>query len=508
VSHDDLVTAIVTPYPGDADIALALLDENDLPAQSFGTVSALANALSPRFGCAILVEEALTVQEFPVLREALQSMPEWCDLPLIIVSNDVTARVTSMTNAFPDSGNITFLEQPLNPHSLLSAVSVALRAASRQREVAELIAERERAIKLRDEFLAMLAHELRNPLAPMRNVLYLLKQNGSRDPSVTRSTEILERQVNHVVRLVDDLMDVARLERGKVTLKTARIDLNRVVASAVETCLQAAQERGHHLAIELGVDALIVNADEVRLAQIVTNLIGNAIKFSTSPGEIRVTTTSAQDGFAVLSVEDHGIGFDPSVADELFNPFVQASATMERSAGGLGMGLTIVKRLVELHRGSVSANSEGLGKGSRFVVSIPLDRTALPRGTEPAPPCIEAHRRRVVVVEDNADIRETLRMLLTSWGHDVAVAEDGPSGVDRVLHEQPDVALVDIGLPLMNGYEVARAIRRVIPNGSIRLIAVTGYGQPIDKELAAQAGFDMHLLKPIQPEFLERLLSE
>ena len=172
------------------------------------------------------------------------------------------------------------------------------------------------------------------------------------------------------------------------------------------------------------------------------------------------------------------------------------------------MGLTIVKHLVELHRGSVSAKSEGVGKGARFTVRLPLAETALPNRTEPSPTCREAHRRRVVVVEDNSDIRESLRMLLTSWGHDVAIAEDGPSGVDCVLHERPDVALVDIGLPLMNGYEVARAIRRVVPNGRIRLIAVTGYGQPVDKDLAAQAGFDMHLLKPIEPEILERLLSE
>jgi CheY-like chemotaxis protein/two-component sensor histidine kinase len=313
--------------------------------------------------------------------------------------------------------------------------------------------------------------------------------------------------VTHVARLVDDLMDVARLERGKITLKTTRVDLNRVVASAVEACLPEANERGHQLIVQSGSDALMIDADEVRVAQIVTNLIGNAIKFSTSPCEIRVATSVEDDG-GVITVEDQGIGFDPAVADDLFSPFVQASATLERSSGGLGMGLTIVKRLVELHRGSVSASSEGPGKGARFLVRIPLAQTGLPAPAAPDPPRRAAHRRRVVVVDDNCDIRETLRMLLTSWGHEVATAEDGPSGVDRVLHERPDVALIDIGLPLMNGYDVARAIRKVMPNGSIRLIAVTGYGQPVDKDLAARAGFDMHLLKPIEPEVLERLLSE
>lgn len=505
--HRQLIAAVVTPNAVDADLAVALLAENQIAAQAFAAISAFARSLSPSVGCAILVEEALLSEELASLRDALGGMPEWSDLPLIVVTNDLNARVALVASAFPDSGNVTFLEQPLNPHSLVSAVQVALRAASRQREVAELIAERNRAVKLRDEFLAMLAHELRNPLAPMRNALYLLKRNGSQDAYAMKSTEILERQVNHVARLVDDLMDVARLERGKITLKTHPIDLNSVVAATAEALQQAAQEKGHRLLAQLSDDALMIDADEVRVTQIVSNLIGNAIKFTLSPGTIRVATFPESD-CAVLCVEDEGVGFDPGVVDQLFNPFIQVGSTLERSAGGLGMGLTIVKRLVELHRGSVSAVSEGPGKGARFDVRIPLAPAMAPRLAQGQPLPPRFHRRRVVVVEDNSDIRETLSILLTSWGHEVLMAADGPSGIDCVLQERPDVALVDIGLPLMNGYEVARSIRRRMPSANIRLVAVSGYGQPEDKDLAVQAGFDVHLLKPLDPEILERLLSE
>jgi CheY-like chemotaxis protein len=384
---------------------------------------------------------------------------------------------------------------------------MALRATARQREVGELLAQREQAVRLRDEFLAMLAHELRNPLAPMSNALHIMRMLKIEDPAALKSIQILERQVGHVVRMVDDLMDVARLERGKVVLKKERLDLNRVVSSAVETCLHAAQERGHNVSVRFGINALPVDGDAVRLEQIVCNLLNNAAKFTTRADEILVQT-SVEAGFALVAVEDKGIGFQPEAAEHLFDPFLQVNPTLERSAGGLGMGLTIVRRLTALHGGSVHAASDGPGKGSRFVVRIPLaSGTAEPRA-EAVQPRLERRRRRIVVVEDNPDIRETLRMLLDLWGHEVTMASDGRTGVDRVLQERPDVALIDVGLPGMSGYDVARAIRAGMPNGEIRLIAVTGYGQPSDRELAMQAGFDTHLLKPIAPTVLERLLAQ
>ncbi|HEY1287448.1 MAG TPA: hybrid sensor histidine kinase/response regulator [Burkholderiales bacterium] len=503
----EAAACIVSPNAADAELAVRLLEETGVAARAFASVRDLAGALDDTVGCLILVEEALLAEDIPALREAVAGLPAWRDLPLILVSRDVGALGAVAADAFPDSGNVTLLGRPLNAHTLVSAVQVALRATARQREVRDLIAQREQAVKARDEFLAMLAHELRNPLAPMSNALHIMRMLKTDDPAALKSIEILERQVGHVVRMVDDLMDVARLERGKVVLKKERLDLNRVVSSAVESCLQAAQARGHHVSVRFGTDALPVDGDAVRLEQIVCNLVNNAAKFTIRPDEILVKT-SVEAGSALVAVEDRGVGFPADSAERLFDPFLQVNPTLERSAGGLGMGLTIVRRLVELHGGSVHAASAGPDKGSRFTVRIPLASGVAPVHAHPERPPARPRRRRVVVVEDNPDIRETLRMLLHLWGHEVAMASDGRSGVDRVLQERPDVALIDVGLPGMNGYEVARAIRKSIPEGAIRLIAVTGYGQPSDREAALNAGFDTHLLKPISPTLLQRLLAE
>jgi CheY-like chemotaxis protein/anti-sigma regulatory factor (Ser/Thr protein kinase) len=293
-----------------------------------------------------------------------------------------------------------------------------------------------------------------------------------------------------------------------VVLKKSPMDLNRVVAAAVEGCLRAAQERGHSISVRFATDALPVHADAVRIEQIVANLVNNASKFSPEPGGIDVET-SVEGGFAVVCVQDRGIGFAPDAADRLFDPFLQMNPTLERSAGGLGMGLTIVRRLAELHGGSVQAHSEGTGKGARFAVRIPLaERAAQPESASTKPDPGPRRRQSIVVIEDNPDIRESLRMLLAMWGHEVAMAEDGPSGVELVLRQRPEVALIDVGLPGMNGYDVARAIRKVHSHREMRLVAVTGYGQPSDREMALQSGFDEHVLKPIAPEALSRLLSE
>jgi len=500
------VACVVSPNAMDAGLAVSFLGENGIRARAAGSVRDVLPLLDHEIGCLILVEEALLAEDLPALREALQRMPAWNDLPIIVVSRELRTVATLAADFFPESGNVTLLERPLSPLALVSAVQVALRAAARQREIGELIEQRSQAVKLRDEFLAMLAHELRNPLAPMRNALYVMRLRKIMDPELLKSTQILERQVNHIVRMVDDLMDVARLERGKVVLQKQRVDLNRVVASALEACLPFAQERGHQVIVHFDTRDLPVNADPVRLEQIVCNLVNNAAKFTNSPGEIRVDT-SRDERFASIAVRDNGIGFEPAEADNLFDPFLQGNPTLERSRGGLGMGLTIVRRLAMLHDGLVEASSDGPGKGACFVARIPLASAAIEAQPAPERRGGKARRHRIVVIEDNPDIRETLYQVLILWGHQVTTASDGVSGVERVLQERPDIALIDVGLPGMNGYDVARAIRKGIPNGGIRLIALTGYGQPSDREEALRAGFDTHLLKPVAPEILENLLA-
>jgi signal transduction histidine kinase len=496
---------VVSPNPVDGELAVSLLRQNGIEALTVGSLLELAARLDAGIGCVVVVEEALVAEEIPALREAIARLPAWADLPLIFVARDMGMLGALAASAFPSSGNVTLLQRPLSPHTLASAVQVALRASARQREVGELIEQRERAVQARDEFMAMLAHELRNPLAPMHYSLYMLRMQNPQDPLVQKSLDILSRQVDHIVHMVDDLMDVARLERGKVSLQKRRVDLNRVAAAGVESCLPTAQARGLRLSARFDAATLPVDADPVRIEQIVCNLVNNAIKFTPKAGEIRVATAGDQ-GEAVLTVEDSGSGFEPQVAEQLFAPFLQVNPTLARSAGGLGIGLTIVRRLTELHGGSVLASSSGPGKGARFTVRLPLASGPLAAETAPAP-AGQTRRRRIVVIEDNDDIRETLRSILTGWGHEVSVEADGRAGLARVLEMKPDVALVDIGLPGLNGYDVARGVRASMTDGSVRLIALTGYGQPADRERAFEAGFDVHLLKPIPPEVLARELA-
>ena len=318
----ETLACVVSPNAADAELAVTFLGQTGVQARAFASLRELAWALDEGIGCLILVEEALLAEDIPALREALARLPAWCDLPLILVSRDVGALGAAAADAFPDAGNVTLLERPINAHTLISAVQMALRASARQREVGELLAQREQAVRLRDEFLAMLAHELRNPLAPMSNALHIMRMLKIEDPAAVKSIQILERQVGHVVRMVDDLMDVARLERGKVVLKKERLDLNRVVSSAVETCLHAAQERGHNVSVRFGTNALPVDGDAVRLEQIVCNLLNNAAKFTPRPSEILVQT-SVEAGFARVAVEDKGIGFQAEAAEHLFDPFLQ-----------------------------------------------------------------------------------------------------------------------------------------------------------------------------------------
>lgn len=498
---------LVSPNATDAEFAVNFLRERRIEARAFADLRQAMAALDEEPGCLVLIEHALIAEELPALREKLRQLPEWFDLPLILIARNASEFAGLVAQAFPKSGNVTLLERPLNPHTFTSAVEVALRAAARQRDIGDLLEQRVQAVKLRDEFLAMLAHELRNPLAPMRNALYLLRRPDVGETVARTSIDILQRQLDHIVRMVDDLMDVARLERGKVVLKKQLVDLNRSVGAAADTCLSFAQERGHRIVVDYHDKALPVEVDSVRIEQIVSNLVHNAAKFTPQPGVIRVQT-SVDGSNAQIVVEDQGIGFDPKRGDDLFDPFLQVNPSLDRTASGLGMGLTIARRLAELHGGGIRATSEGIGKGARFLVHLPLvagSTEALPdrHGGE-----LRAAPRRIVIVEDNADIRSTLELMLGMWGHAVNAAEDGPTGLDCILRTVPDIALIDIGLPGMNGFDLARAVRRAHPDRAIRLIAVTGYGQPADLVASTEAGFDAHLLKPVEPANLQRVLAQ
>ncbi|HXH83495.1 MAG TPA: GAF domain-containing protein [Candidatus Tectomicrobia bacterium] len=370
---------------------------------------------------------------------------------------------------------------------------------------ARLYRAAQRADRHKDEFLAILAHELRSPLTPILSAMRIIGRRVPDQPSVQRSREVVERQVRHLARLLDDLLDVSRISRGRIELRRIPVQLASVVADALETTRAQIDERRHRLTVSMPDSSITLMADPTRLAQVFTNLLVNAARYTPPGGEIAIA--AAVDGEeAVVRVRDSGLGIPRDMLNRVFDPFAQVDVHRERGFGGLGIGLTLVRRLVELHGGSVTAHSEGLGHGSEFVVRLPV---AAP-GAAPPPASrrpTEAVSRHVLVIEDEADNRQMLREVLELEGHRVAVASDGASGVALALTERPDIALVDIGLPVLDGYEVARRLRKAFGQ-SIRLVALTGYGQEQDRARAREAGFDAHVVKPVELDDLLRIVTE
>jgi signal transduction histidine kinase/DNA-binding response OmpR family regulator len=399
------------------------------------------------------------------------------------------------------------------------------------------------ADRRKDQFLAMLAHELRNPLAPILNAVEILRRRELSPAAGRRALDAADRQVRHLARLVGDLVDVSRIRTGKVELRREPVDLARIVDDAVSAIEPLAREQRHELAVDLPLRSILVDADAVRLTQVVENLLHNAAKYTDAGGHIRLAVAEEEDGAVVIRVSDDGMGIAADLLPRVFDTFVQGEQPPHRGRGGLGLGLTLVKTLVELHGGTVSATSVGPGRGSTFEVRLPVsirvaeadvpppeadggngahdgsaedgsaaadgparranggDGAARPLAVALAP----ATRLKVAVIEDNPDIRETLRELLRLRGHDVVEAEDGPGGVQLVIDRQPHVALVDIGLPGFDGYEVAARLR--VAAGGTRLVALTGYGGEEDRTRAARAGFDAHLVKPVDFQDLTRVLD-
>jgi PAS domain S-box-containing protein len=364
------------------------------------------------------------------------------------------------------------------------------------------------ADRRKDEFLAMLAHELRNPLAPIRNALQIMKSPGCNSEIFCRAREMMDRQVHQLVRLVDDLLDVSRIMRNRIELRHERLDLETVFSRAVETAQPALDAQGHELQVSLPTHAIRVEGDLVRLAQVVSNLLLNAAKYTDGAGRIQLSA-EREGGQAVIRVRDTGIGIDPKLLPHVFELFTQADRSLARSQGGLGVGLTLVKRLVEMHGGSVQAHSAGLGRGSEFVVrlpALPAEPVAVHGRSATEEIRSAGSPRRVLVVDDNGDAAESTAILLRQWGYEVKTAPDGPSALEAVRVFRTEIVLLDIGLPGMNGFDVARALREQADREALVLVAVTGYGQDEDRRQAREAGFDYHLVKPVAPASLAELL--
>lgn len=363
----------------------------------------------------------------------------------------------------------------------------------------------------KDEFLATLAHELRNPLAPIRNSLQILKMSRVDAATAQQTREMMERQVQHLVRLVDDLLDVSRVMRGKIELRREPVEMAAVIARAVETANPLIEAQGHELNIAVGDESMLLDVDPVRVAQVISNLLTNAAKYTEPNGQISLSAEKERD-FAQLTVRDSGIGIAPDMLPHVFDLFVQADTASTRAQGGLGIGLTLVKNLVELHGGSVDATSAGLGRGSEFTVRLPL---AKPKQTSLIPSDSGAHRLaavpsgyRILVVDDNKDAATSLSFLLRLQGHEVRLAYDGATSLETAKEFHPHMIFLDLGMPGMDGYEVARRIRATPELRDIVLTALTGWGQKEDRQRTAAAGFDHHLVKPPEPKTIESLFAD
>ena len=428
---------------------------------------------------------------------ALQNCLEYNGHEIVIERPD-GQRLTALAHANPihDDGG-----------KLLGAVNVLVDISDRKR-AEDALKEADRS---KNEFLATLAHELRNPLAPIRAAVKILQLKAKPTPESKSALEVIERQTRQMTRLIDDLLDIARITSNKLELRKERIELGEVLKASVETSRPLIEQRGHELLVEAPSRPAYLDGDLVRLAQVVSNLLNNAAKYTERGGCIWLTATR-RGSDAIIKVRDTGIGIPAEMLPRIFEMFTQADRSTNGSPGGLGIGLTLVKRLVEMHGGKITVHSAGPGKGSEFTVRLPVTSSRLPNKEAPgksrqAPRIGRSAPVRILVVDDNHDSADSLGLLLSLLGNEVRVVHDGLTAVDVASEFQPRVVLLDIGLPALNGYEAAQRIRQQPGGNQAVLIAVTGWGQEVDRNRSKEAGFDHHLVKPVDPDALTRLLA-
>ena len=417
------------------------------------------------------------------------------EIPVILLS--ARAGEESRIEALEASAD-DYLVKPFSARELLATVDAHIKTLEIRRHLITQLREQDRR---KDEFLATLAHELRNPLAPIRNGLQLIRLSNNDPARLDHATTIMQRQIEQMVRLVDDLLDVGRISRNKLELRKEMVDLESVVRSAVDTSRPVIEASQNDLQIALPAQTVLLDADPVRLAQVVSNLLNNAARYSRPGGRISLTATTLNSELT-LKVSDTGIGIERDKLAQIFDMFVQLDSSDSHSQGGLGVGLTLVRRLIEMHGGTVEAHSDGAGSGSEFIIRLPIPVTEAEETSEVA---IEVGttqtaadvRRRILVVDDNVDSAESMAMMLELSGHAVAMAHNGAEAVELAKEFQPDIAFLDLGMPKLNGYEAARSIREQPWGRQMLLVALTGWGQEDDKRRTREAGFDAHIVKPI-----------
>ena len=499
---------IVAPAGRDGSLLHDALARRGIGVAVCPDVTHLVTEAERGVGTAVLTEEALDVASMQALRRMHGEQPAWSDLPLILlVSDRPPYEAQAALGEASTFGNVTMLDRPVSLIEFQTAIRSALRSRRRQYEIRGYLTELKANSRAKDEFLAMLGHELRNPLAAVRNAVTTATVDDARRP---RALAIADRQLQQLGLLIDDLLDVARVTLGHITLKKERMALPDVLDRVLEAIRPTVEERRQTLVFSPAPERIYLDADPGRVEQIVSNLLTNAAKYTDPGGTIEVGVGRVA-GFAEVRVRDTGMGIAPEVLPRVFELFAQAERTLDRAEGGLGVGLTISRNLAQLHGGTIEARSDGLGKGSEFTVRLPAlpavaaaETTDAPNDDRHRPP---SRAKRVLVVDDNADVAESLGMVLEFLGHEVRTVHDGNVAVATARAERPDLMFVDIGLPVMDGYEVARTVRADPTLGDVVLIALTGYGTVEDKARSRAAGFQHHLVKPVNVEVLREVVG-
>lgn len=491
---------VLAPTGRDAELVRQVFAAAGLVAERCSAVEELCARARDGAGALLVAEEALTHAAMRAIAELVRAQEPWSDLPVLVFSSRVDA-YTAVGDPLRALGNVTVVERPLSRGALLSMARSALRARRRQYAAREVLEQVRVAVRQRDDFMALLGHELRNPLGAIDMAGELLERGN--DPA--RPLAVIRRQTRQLSRIVDDLLDVSRVTAGKVVLRTGPVDLVLLGHRVVEgQSLAIAGRAGVELSFVAETPDLFTTGDEARLDQVLSNLVSNAVKYTPRGGHVRVTARREGEA-AVLAVADDGIGISGEDLARIFEPFVQVSSALDRARGGMGLGLTLVRGLVELHGGTVHVHSDGIGRGSVFTVQ--LRATARPAVENGSAERHEGGAYDVIVVEDQEDVRQTFLSALEQAGHRVRGAADGSEALALARERAPDVAFIDIGLPGMDGYEVAAALRGEVANETL-LVAVTGYGLPEDRDRAIAAGFDLHLTKPVSLRRVELLLRQ
>ncbi|MBW3670632.1 MAG: hybrid sensor histidine kinase/response regulator [Acidobacteria bacterium] len=493
---------VLAPLGRDAELACEILGQYGVSCVNCESIEQLVEGIENGAGSALVTEEALSPEALEKLTDILDRQPKWSEFPIMIFTSqtDLDSRSRSL-NGFASRANVTLVDRPIRINTLVSATRAVLRARQHQYEVRDLLEELEDRIRERDQFLAMLGHELRNPLYA---IVLASEDAVTEKQEVAEKLEIIRRQSKRLQKLVDDLLDISRVTRGKIALDRKVLDLRTLVRRCVDEMLPTARRESRQLSINVPEEPVLAPIDGIRMEQVLINLIANSLKYTEPGGVIEVSVESDRDS-AVLRVSDDGEGIEPELLPQIFELFAQAGTRVDVHQGGLGIGLTLVKSLVDLHGGTVEASSEGPGTGTRITIRLPsADSVDEGHPAEAADREADSARRGdghlspgkgnllILLIEDNDDIRKLLASRLERMGHRVLEEEAGNEGVERALEKGPDVAIVDIGLPGLDGYGVARQIREGLGD-EIYLIAVTGYGQPEDRLKALDAGFDERL---------------